>query len=229
MTKLTKIVYFLLFVALVLQPHFTDHLWFVPKPYVESILTVIIVGIAVLVYYLHQRELLKSKKLQEALRISQEKLLDSFKYLGTVNRLLPLFQKLSSGLMTASKYSKRDKKNIFNNLLATAVVSIAKADWGLFRFIEIKSQRTIKEFVCANKNQVVLNRRVVNTELISSRGQQSKIKTVGEFSIIPTSDREMTVQCFLVFPQAKNSSNDELSTVQAIVDQAQLFYKYLFA
>ena len=229
MSKFIKIIYLLLFVALVIHPHLVpDHIGILPKPYAESLVTLFIVGAGIAIYYLHQREVKRSRKLGEDLRISQAKLLDSFKYIGSVNTRLPLFKHLSSELLAGSKYTKQHKKTIFDHLLATAIVSIAKANWGLLRFVEINTQRTVKEFLYTNGDYVLLTQRVGNRDLALSRSQTSNIKSLGEFQIVPTSDEEITVQGFLILPKTESNLSDEYSFLQAVVDQAQLFYKYLF-
>ncbi len=230
MSKFIKIIYFLLFVGLVIHPHLVpDHIGILPEAYAESLVTIFIVGAGVAIYYLHQQEVKKSKKLQEDLRISQGKLLDSFKYIGSVNTRLPLFKRLSSELLASSKYTKQHKKTIFNNLLASAIVSIAKAKWGLLRFVEIDTQRTVKEFLYTNGDYVLLTQRVGNRELLSTRNQSSNIKDLGEFQVVPTSDEEITVQGFLILPKAESNLDNEYPFLQVVVDQSQLFYKYLFA
>jgi len=231
MSNFTKIAYALLFMTLIAQPHFTDHIhmWFVPKPYIESLVTLIVFGLAYLVYYLHIQETKKNKMLAKDLRISQEKLLDSFKYIGSINTRLPLLKHLSSELLAGSKNTERHKKTIFDNLLATAIVSIAKVDWGLLRFVEMKNQRTAKEFIYANGDYILLTHRVGNRALSLSRKQNANIKTLGEFQVVPTSDEETAIQGFLILPRAEVNLTDEYSFLQAVVDQAQLFYKYLFA
>ncbi len=229
MSKFLKITYFLLFVALVIHPHLVpDHIGILPKAYAESLVTIFIIGAGIAIYYLHHREVKKSRQLGEDLRISQAKLLDSFKYIGSVNTRLPLFKHLSSELLASSKYTKQHKKTIFDHLLATAIVSIAKAKWGLLRFVEVNTQRTVKEFLYTNGDYVLLTQRVGNRELSDVRKQQSNIKLLGEFQIVPTSDEEITVQGFLILPKTEGNLSDEYSFLQAVVDQAQLFYKYLF-
>ncbi|KKT25796.1 MAG: hypothetical protein UW12_C0043G0002 [Parcubacteria group bacterium GW2011_GWF1_43_9] len=93
MPKLFKTIYVFLFVALVVQPHVVDHVSFVPKAYVESIVTLVIMGLAYSAYYLHRRELAKRehkrRELEAALGLSEQKLIDAFQYIGFINRRLP--------------------------------------------------------------------------------------------------------------------------------------------
>lgn len=227
MSKLFKTIYAFLFIALVAQPHVVDHVSFVPKAYVESIVTLVIMGLAYGTYHLHRRELarreLKHKELEGALGLSEQKLIDAFQYIGLVNRRLPLLKNLSSDLLAQSKYSRQDKKTVIYRLLAVATSSIAKVPWGLLRFIDVASQRTTKEFFYqADKNNLAIPK-ISNKELV----QAPTLNSRRTMYVVPTSDREAEVRGFLVVPKPTEDIRNEHPILQVIIDQAQLFYKYL--
>ena len=232
MSKITKTIYIILFSALLLMPHFSDHVVGISQAYVESIVMLVIFGIAYLTYFLNNHELRKHKeqnrKIEHNLEISEEKLLDSFKYLGTVNRRLTLLKDLSSDFLNKKQFTKNYKKSILNNLLATAVISIAKTKRGIFRFVEVAKQRTVKEFIFFDKDFTLLAGRIGNKDLVACRTDHNNIKKIGNFYIIPTSDQVAPIQNFLILSRSDRSFEEEYPVLQAITDQAQLFYKYLF-
>lgn len=226
MSKFTKLIYGLLFLILLIHPHFLpDHIGFLPRAYAESLITVLLFGAAFLVYWLHKRDLAKK---EAELKDAGEKLLDAFKYIGTVNRRLPLLKSLTTDLLASSKLSKKEKLKIFQDLLATALVSVAKVEWGLLRFIDIESGKTVKEFIFAVKDYVVMKNGIGNKELLQSRRQQAAIKSSEDLFIIPTTEQDAIIQGHLVFPKPDSSLEDERWVLQAITDQAQLFFKYLY-
>ncbi len=226
MSRLTKFIYIILFLILLLHPHLLpDHIGFLPKAYAETLITLFIFGIGSLLYLLHKRDL--DKKEQE-LKNSSEKLADAFKYIGTVNRRIPLLKSLTTDLLANSKLSKNEKLKIFQDLLATALVSVAKVNWGLLRFIDTDTGKTVKEFIFTTKNYVVMQNNVGNKELLQSRQQSSAIKTASDLFIIPTTEQDAIIQGHLVFPKPIASLEDERWILQAITDQAQLFFKYLY-
>ena len=217
-----------MFVALVAQPHVVDHVSFVPKAYVESIVTLLIIGLAYFAYHLHRRELirreLKRIELESALGLSEQKLIEAFHYIGFVNRRLPLLKNLSSDLLARSKFSRQDRKTIIHRLLAVATNSIAKVGWGILRFVDVTSGRTTKEFFYqADKDALVI-------PSISNKGllETSANTNGGMVYVVPTSDREAEVRGFLVLPESAEVVHNEHPVLQTIVDQAQLFYRYLF-
>ncbi|MBI2050973.1 MAG: hypothetical protein HYT31_04165 [Parcubacteria group bacterium] len=225
MSKLTFIIYLILFAALLLHPHLIEHIGPISKPYVESILNVVIIGLGLLTYYLHQRRLARQEK---ALNISKAKLLESFKYIGLVNRQLPLLRQVSTDLMANNNGAKQGKKTVFDNLLAIAVVSIAKKKWGVLRFIAVDSYQTVKEFIHTH-NKALVASRISNRELVVASGQ-SNFATAQDFYSIHTSDQAAVVKAYLIFPRGSGAEDlaNEYSVLQAITDQAQLFFKYLY-
>jgi len=228
MPKLFKTIYVFLFVALVVQPHVVDHVSFVPKAYVESIVTLVIMGLAYSAYYLHRRELAKRehkrRELEAALGLSEQKLIDAFQYIGFINRRLPLLKNLSSDLLSQGKFNSQGKRTIIHSLLGVATSSITKVEWGLLRFIDVASQRTIKEFFYQASLKGAFIPKISNKSLVqmSTPGFQATIH------VVPTSDHQAAVRGFLVVPQSAAEIRSEYSVLQAIVDQAQLFYRYLY-
>lgn len=213
--------------ALVAQPHVVDHVSFVPKAYVESIVTLVIMGLAYGTYHLHRHELmrreLKRKELEGALGLSEQKLIDTFQYIGLVNRRLPLLKSLSSDLLAQSKLSRQDKKIIIHRLLAVATSSIAKVGWGMLRFVDVASGRTAKEFFYQTSKNTSAIPNISNKELV----QASIANNQSTIYVVPTSDRESEVRGFLIVPELTEGTRNEPPILQVIVDQAQLFYKYL--
>lgn len=234
MSLTTKIAFFILFLVILVEPHFiTGHVFSLPEEYAESIASLLVFGLAYGVYALHRRDAKRReeqvRQLKREERISQEKLIDAFEYIGVVNRRLPLLQKLTSDLLANEKGNDRARKDVFQRLLALAVTSVAKAEWGMFRFVESGREQTVKEFTYTSRHFLLLKTSVSNRELIKTREQKKNVREMGELGVIPTTDQEMAVQGYFVFPKVKDADlGDEVGVLQAIVDQAQLLYKYLY-
>ena len=231
----TKISFFLLFLVILAEPHLiTGHVWALPEAYAESVASLFVFIMAYGVYVMHQREMKRKeervRRLEHEGRMSREKLIDAFEYIGVMNRRLPLLKTLTSDLLSNEKGSRQERKEVFNRLLTLAVSSVAKADWGMFRFLARDTGQTRAEFTYTARHFLLLKTSVSNKELVQTREQKKNIREVGELCVIPTSDQEMPVQGFLVFPKpADPALEDEAGVLQAIVDQAQLLHKYLYA
>ncbi len=232
MAKVTNTIYALLFIALLFMPHLSRHVGVVSQAYMESIAMLAIFGLAYLTYHLHNNELYKREErvrtLEEHLDTSEKRLIESFQYIGSMNRKLPLLKNLSSDLLGRHQLTKKGKKSIFDALLSTAVVSIARVHSGMFRFVEVATGRTRKEFTLALEDAIGAVRKIGNRELLACRTVTGAFKSINGYYIVPASDQTASVQNFLIVAQAKTETEVEYPTLQAITDQAQLFYKYLF-
>jgi hypothetical protein len=227
MTRFAKIVYLILIILLVVLPFFiTEPVLFFPESHAEAVTILVILGLAYLVHVYDVRIKEKEKKsLEKQLETSIEKLNESFKYIGTVNRRLPLLRNLTTELL--SKSSEKNKM-VFEELLAIATSTISKSDWGMFRFIGMKNQNTEREFSYTQRNYILLKTKVGNKDLVEMIDGKDHIKKIGDLNVLSTTDKKEKIQCFLIFPQGENKIDAEYSILQAIVDQAQLFYKYLY-
>ena len=226
MTRFSKSVYIALILLLVILPFaITSKVLFIPESHAEAVTILVILGLAYLVHLYDIRQKEKEKiSLEKKLNVSIEKLNESFRYIGLVNRRLPLLKNLTTELL-----SKSSEKNriIFEELLAIAIATIAKSDWGMFRFMKVSDQKTVKEFCYTSKNYILLKTKVGNKDLLEMVNGRQNVKEMGDLLILNTSDNKADVQCFLIFPKGENDVKTESSILQAIVDQAQLFYKYL--
>ncbi len=212
MSKFTKIIYFLLFVALLLHPHLIpDHIRFLPRAYAESVFTSFIVGVGFLVYYFHKKDIQKRERqkqelLQKANSLNQE-LVSSLKYIGSVNRRFSLLNDLTSELLASVQHTNKGRKELFQKLLSIAAVSVAKTYWGSLKFVHRHKKQMIKEFIYKDREE--------------------NPPVAEEVVVINSSDVESPIECRLILPKVPETAREH-RTLQIITDQAQLFYKYLY-
>lgn len=232
-SRLTNVIYAALLILIVIEPHFFDgHIFFVPNAYAQSIVTAILLGVGYIVHLLHQREIKKEKtrriKAENDLYSSSQRLDDSYRYIGSVNRQISLLPSITSDLLAQYKRDGESKKFVFEQLLITAVTTLANASGGIFRFVRVSTAKTEQEFRYASEETPYLVSRYDNKDLIRERHDATTpvFSLQGAARILSTSDRDAPVQCFFLFMNGKDISKDQESMLQAIVDQAQLFYQY---
>lgn len=234
MSRFVKGIYVVLFLALVFQPHFIQgHILSIPEAYAQSIAVIILLEIWYLIHSLHRREVAKEQAKRERaeaeLHFSSEKLNSSYRYIGSVNRQLTLLPSVTSDLLGQYKEDEKSKKVIFEELLTTAVTTLAHASYGSFRFIRVSDAQTEQEFTYTVEGTGVGRDRYNNQDLmLAKQNSTERIFSLNGANVLPTSDREAPVQCFFLFDTNESSVKEQETTLQAIVDQAQLFYKYLY-
>jgi hypothetical protein len=232
MTQFTKIIYTLLFVLIVLVPHLSiGHLFLIPERYAQSLIMVALFAVALGIYLLHQRDMRKKnkekQKLEDKFSFSSKKLNDAYRYIGSVNRKLSILSAVGTDLLKRPKATKKGRRAIFEELLMTAVTTLSHSSWGMLRFVQVATMRTEQEFTHTTQGYILLKSTISNNELLRTRSASSKIAEIDNLHIISTSDEGASVQCFLMLAKGGNNIEAEVSTLRAIVDQAQLFYMYL--
>lgn len=233
MTKFAKYLYGLVFILIIVEPLLIRREVFnIPPQYLQVFGNFILLSLAYVIYTVHQEDLRRKEyektRVEQKLELSTTKLNEAFEYIGRVNRELPLLQNVTTDLMEQSHASSKDKKRLFEELLASAVVSIAKRDWGMFRFVDTTTEKTAKEFSFSIGNYMLMKTKISNKELHELFANNGRVKYLKDCIVIKTTDRTSNIQGFLVIPKNENGLDDVYSTLQAITDQAQLYYKYLF-
>lgn len=225
MSKFTKIIYFLLFVFLLLQPHiFQGHISFFSSASLQSILTFLVFGVAYGIYLLHKEDIQKREK--EKQKLSDE-VVSNYEYIGLLNRRVPLLKEITTGVLSRRKVTKNEKKEIFNELLTLATISVGKGKRGLFRFVHTQSFHTLKEFQLVVDQQEKNFQKVSNKEMMSLLYQNS-VHVTDEHYILGSSETNLPIRCIYVLAPSESLEKDQLVVLQAIVDQAQLLYSHLY-
>ncbi len=231
MSKASKVVYFILFVLLIIHPHFiTGHVFSLPQAYAQSLMTLLILTVAFLVYQLHEREVAVKEKEKNIIRnkldFSINRLIKAYQYIGLINRRLPLLNKITTKLLQQPRDNRKEQRLILVKLLSTATVSLARAKWGMFRFIDVKKERTVSEFTYNLTKSKRLAVKLSNRLLLDSTSTKLVFEQ-GDKQIIRTADQEAEIQCFFICQPDYPLTANDIHILQALVDQAQLFYQYL--
>ena len=233
MSKITKAIYALLLIFLVLQPHvIADHIFSLPPAYAQSVSIVILMAVAYAVYRIHHWDITRRERQKAGLRSDLQRvsgsLNEAFKYLGEVNRQLPLFMYITSDLLSKFSAANQNKKEFFDDLLAVAAVSAAKTPWALLRFIQAETGRTLAEFSyppdAAAPRQKISNKKLLDLKI----SPEKNMVNLDDRRVFQSSDRRAAIQCFLILPKTEGKPEPERSDIlQIITDQGQLFYQYL--
>lgn len=232
MSKWTKTIYILLFLFLLLQPHIIQgHIFYFSSPYLQSLATLFVFLVAYEVYILHKRDIIKREQektsLQEKVIKLNEEVEGNYRYIGALNMRVPLLQEITTGLLQKRKATKKEKKEIFDELLLLATASIGKGKWGEFRFVENSTFHTTKEFRCILNKKEKNPQKIGNKELVNYL-QQDQFHILKEGYIVGSSETDSSVQCVYILSSSQPLEKDQIMLLRAIVDQAQLLYSHLY-
>lgn len=181
--------------------------------------TGIILGLMIFVYLTHFfyfQQTKKSKKYQGNL---EERLLDSFKYIGTVNLQL---EELRKNLFSFKKYPSNRKE--FSKLmlnLSEKILSIVNIDWVIVKIIDIKTKKTLHYVSLIRGGKELKLDKFDNNELLSEKNNQN-------FAVIKSSQENLKIKAICVLP-GKIKNQDESFFLSHIINQLELlFLAFLF-
>ncbi len=228
-----SLVYLLFFVLAVMSPSIVDRGFFgLQESSVEEIL-ILSFGLAGLLTFVVYNRIMESrlKERDEAIDSAdraKKELIESYKYIGSVNRRIDLLQKLANQtsltLVDANTYTK----DLLESLVANAATA-AGSPHALLRFVDLERLRTETETHHAldGKPLVVANK---DLKLMHDRGESSAILTTasGRLIAVPSDRRNAGVRAFLAVELADGPLDDvEVSLLRVFANQAELVHQSL--
>lgn len=177
----------------------------------EAIFITIAFLLAFILFNLYSREVSKYKKIQEEL---EERLRETFKYIGSINLQLEELKKVFS----INKYpeNKKDIQTLFAHT-AERILGIVNVDWALLKIVDVRNGNNLQEYFISRGNKKVEKVKVENKELL--KGNCS----FGSCSIIKSTQDNFNIKAFCVLPQIKKDDNQEFLIVSVVSQLEMLF------
>ena len=221
------IIFFLLFSLVILTPKLINSSLYLSENLIieeelfEGALLCILLFLGVMIVNLYKQEGSRQKELMGKIKndkkTTEERLTDSFKYIGMLNVQI---QEIKSIFNNTNKYpeTKNDFKNIYR-FYCDRVFGIVNPDWILFRIINSSTQKTVNEhfgtktglpFTCPH----VSNKMIVEKQQVSS------------FTTVISSPQNLNILVACILPVEK-ISNDERIFIQAITNELTMLFVIL--
>jgi hypothetical protein len=188
---------------------------------IEGSLLVFLFILNVILLNLYKNEVSRQKmiisKINDEKKSAQEKLNDSFRYIGQVNVQL---------LQIKSIFNNYDKfpetKNEFRRTLSyfsDRVFGIINANWVLFRIINCNSHKTVQEHFEARKGCSPDYPHISNKMIIEEQ-------SCSPFSTVISNPQNLNIMVCCILPFEK-INNDEQVFIQAITNEITMFFVIL--
>ena len=191
---------------------------FMEEEYIEGLLIIVLSAIGYGIFKLYQGELKKfAKKLSQARYDNmslEDKLLDSFKYIGTVNVQISAIKSML-GKLQKYPVNKKEMKQVME-LLGSTVLNLVPVDWVLLRIVDTKQLRTIRELSQTRGSAILPRHEVSNKNLIEG---QSNLR----YTVITSSQDNMTIKGFCIFPRVGLTTEQE-TMLKAVVNQLEMLF-----
>jgi hypothetical protein len=221
------IINILLFSVIVLTPKiisgplYLSEKLIIEEEVIEGSLLCILLFLSILIYNLYKHEVYKQKeiinKINNDKKSAEEKLDDSFKYIGQINVQI---QQIKSIFNNYDKFpeTKNDfKKTLF--YFSERVFGITDANWVLFRIINCNSGKTINEQFETRHGYTFEYPHISNKMIIEKQSRAS-------FTIVISNPQNLNILACCVLP-AEKISNDEHIFIQAITNEITMLFVIL--
>lgn len=178
---------------------------------VESLIIFVLFSIIYLTHFFYFKETRQMKRYQGNL---EERLLDSFKYIGAVNLQL---EEIKKNLFNFKKYPSNKKE--FSKLmvsLAEKILSIINIDWVIIKIVDLETGKTIHYTSLARGGKEVNFDKFDNRQIFAGKCGDS-------CTVVKSNQENLDVKAICILP-AKIKNSDEGFFVTHIVNQLELLF-----
>ncbi len=230
-----SLLYLLFFVLAVLSPSLYNQGYFGLSEVTLEEVTIFLFGLAGLLTFMgYERLVERREKEHERAQMDYQKakaeLIESYAYIGSMNRKIELLKKLANDTSLTLIDSKRLRKDLFHAIAANAC-SAAGAHAGLIRFVELSKLRTDREFHHHPDSSFVF--RVANRDLRNLQEQQvSHAFVISEdqkqILVVPSYRGMSDMKAYLLLHlDGEHISEIDPSLLKVFVNQAEMLYQNL--
>lgn len=227
-----SIIYLIFFVLAVLSPSIHQRgLFGLTETQLEE-LTIFIFGIAGIITFAAYERLMERREREKQVAESdyqraKQELIESYAYIGTVNRKIELLKKIANDTSTRMAENSAAPRELFQALAQNAHASVgAKA--ALLRFVEVSRLRTDSEFSHAPEGQPAV--RVANKDLKTLHDEARSHAFIrsedGDDILVIPSDQKRDLKAFMMLRLDQSQIHElDISLLKVFVNQAEMLYR----
>jgi hypothetical protein len=145
----------------------------------------------------------------------EDRLQDTFKYIGSVNLQM---EEMKQAFANFKKYpeSKKDIRTVFV-YFSEKILSMVNADWVILRIIDIKSEHTVREdkFIRNQNGNSVL--KIENKDILSGK------KRLNDCTIINSDQDNLNIKTTCILP-IKLGNRDQEFFIRSMVNQLEMLF-----
>jgi len=199
-------------IVIIITPFFNVKFWGFSDEVSEVVFISSLFLLMAVLFSFYSREVDKYKKQQEEL---EERLRETFKYIGSINLQLEEMKKVFSSV---NKYpeSKKDIQALFVHT-AERILGMINADWVLLKIVDVRSGNNLHEYFVSRGNKKIDKVKVESKELLS--GECS----FGQCSIVKSNQENFNIKAFCILPVATKDDNQEF-LINSIVNQLEMLF-----
>ena len=221
-------IFLVLFIIAILIPDIIrGPVYFLTEERAEEVAIFFMGVVAFLVFmrneYMFSVQKKEKEKDRKKMKQTVKDLVESYSYIGEVNRKMDILMSIALGLSDRSVLNKNREKEIYEAIVSASNF-LMKADRSFLRFIKQKETKNIKEIKLDHKKNNVKNEDLV------SMGKDISFKKNKDYLVVCSNQKINDIKSSLVIcgyddEEEKNPKNIEILKVFA--SQALFLYSYL--
>ena len=221
-------IFLIIFIITVLVPDLVrQDVSFLPEIRAEEILIFLMGALAFVIFLKNEQQLIfhKKEKEKDEKRIEQtvKDLVESYSYIGEVNRKMDILMNIALGLSDRKVLSQADEKEIYASIVSAANF-LLKADLAALRFVDIKSWRIKKEFRSEGSGNLVKNGQ------LSEIPENVNVKKFGECLVISSPQEIKNIRSYIMicgYDGEEENNPKNLEILKVFASQALFLYSYV--
>lgn len=220
--------FLIIFIITVLVPDLVrSDVFFLSETRAEEFL-IFLLGASVFIIFIKSEQQIffhKKEKEKDQKKIEQtvKDLVESYSYIGEVNRKMDILMNIALGLSDRTVLSKAHEKETYASIVSAAN-SLLKADFTCLRFVDTKNWQTQKEFRSEGKGNLTKNSELTKI------GDNINIKKLGDCLVISSNQRVKGIKSYLVicgYDSEEENSPKNLEILKVFTSQALFLYSYI--
>ncbi len=220
-------IFLIIFITVVLVPDIIrTNFYIISETRLEEILIFFMGAVAFAIFIKNERQLIfhKKEKEKDKKKIEQtvKDLVESYSYIGEVNRKMDLLMNTALGLSDRSALSKTHEKETYQSIVS-ATSFLLKADSVSLRFVNINDLKTKKEFRSENSGGMVKN------DILAEMEEGINFKKNDDCLIISSSQKINGIKSYLIicgFDEKEENNPKNIEILKVFASQALFLYSY---
>lgn len=220
-------IFLVIFIIAVLIPDIIRHpIFFLTEERAEEVAIFLLGATAFLVFIKNELLLVfhKKEKERDQKKIDQtvKDLVESYSYIGEVNRKMDIIMNIALGLADRSMLNKKKEKEIYESIV-NAANFLLKAESVCLRLIDISSFRIKKEIKTKGKHYIIKN------EELAKMGDETVIKR-DDCIIVASSQSINNIKGYLIisgYNEREQSNPKNMEILKVFASQAIFLYSYV--
>lgn len=221
-------IFLLLFIIAVLIPDIVrGPIAFLTEERAEEAAIFLLGAVAFLTFIRNELQLIfhRKEKARDQKKIDQtvKDLVESYSYIGEVNRKMDIIMNIALGISDRSMLNKNKEKEIYESIISAANF-LMKSDSSCLRFIRLDDKRTQKECKTTGKQAIIKN-----TELAELNNDTS-LKRKGNLIIVASAQTINNVRSFIIihgYDEKEESNSKNIEILKVFASQALFLYSYV--